>query len=74
MKYSKMFVFSVVLLFIGTIGGGLFAIANSINLLASATNNQPANITCGIILFILLAIAIVGMILLLCEVFQKEEK
>lgn len=73
MKNSKMFAFSLILIATGVFGGGLFAIANSINLLAAATSNEPANVMCGIILFILLVCAVVGFILLICEVSQKKE-
>ena len=67
MKQNKMFILSIVLITVGFIGGGLFAIANSINILAKETSKNPIPADysiCGIILFILLILAIIGMILL----------
>ena len=41
MKQNKMFILSIVLITVGFIGGGLFAIANSINILAKETSKNP---------------------------------
>ena len=76
MKQNKMFILSIVLITVGFIGGGLFAIANSINILAKepSKNPIPADYSiCGIILFILLILAIIGMILLICTLFSNKE-
>ena len=76
MKNNKMFIFSLILIFTGIIGGGLFAIANSINILAKETSKNPIPADysiCGIILFILLILAIIGMILLICTLFSNKE-
>ena len=71
-----MFILSIVLITVGFIGGGLFAIANSINILAKETSKNPIPADysiCGIILFILLILAIIGMILLICTLFSNKE-
>ncbi|MCI6715949.1 MAG: hypothetical protein SOZ32_05730 [Bacilli bacterium] len=76
MKQNKMFILSIVLITVGFIGGGLFAIANSINILAKETSKNPIPADysiCGIILFILLILAIIGMILLICTLFSNKE-
>lgn len=76
MKQNKMFILSIVLITVGFIGGGLFAIANSINILAKETSKNPIPTDysiCGIILFILLILAIIGMILLICTLFSNKE-
>lgn len=76
MKQNKMFILSIVLIVVGFIGGGLFAIANSINILAKETSKNPIPADysiCGIILFILLILAIIGMILLICTLFSNKE-
>ncbi len=76
MKQNKMFILSIVLIMVGFIGGGLFAIANSINILAKETSKNPIPADysiCGIILFILLIMAIIGMILLICTLFSNKE-
>lgn len=76
MKQNKMFILSIVLIIVGFIGGGLFAIANSINILAKETSKNPIPADysiCGIILFILLILAIIGMILLICTLFSNKE-
>ena len=76
MKQDKMFILSIVLITVGFIGGGLFAIANSINILAKETSKNPIPADysiCGIILFILLILAIIGMILLICTLFSNKE-
>lgn len=76
MKQNKMFILSIVLIAVGFIGGGLFAIANSINILAKETSKNPIPADysiCGIILFILLILAIIGMILLICTLFSNKE-
>lgn len=76
MKDNKKFIFSLVLIFSGLIGGGLFAIANSLQKIAEgiAHETAAANITCGTILFILLALALVGMIIMFTEIFKKNDK
>lgn len=76
MKNMKRLIISIVLTCIGIFGGGLFAIANSLNIVAAelSSNNTPANITCGVILFVLLGVAIVGFIMLIKELTTKEEK
>ena len=76
MKQNKLFILSIVLITVGFIGGGLFAIANSINILAKETSKNPIPADysiCGIILFILLILAIIGMILLICTLFSNKE-
>lgn len=76
MKQNKMFILSIVLITVGFIGGGLFAIANSINILTKETSKNPIPADysiCGIILFILLILAIIGMILLICTLFSNKE-
>ena len=76
MKSNKMLIFSIVLIITGFIGGGLFAIANSLNILAaelSKTTKTP-NTVCGIILFFLLAIAVVGLVLFIIEIFGNKEE
>ena len=76
MKQNKMFILSIVLITVGFIGGGLFAIANSINILAKETSKNPIPADysiCGIILFIVLILAIIGMILLICTLFSNKE-
>lgn len=77
MKENKMLIFSLVLIFGGILGGGLFAIANSLERIAYEVSDsmRASNATCGIILFILLALAVVGIILFVIEVFgHKNEK
>ncbi len=77
MKSNKMLIFSIVLMITGIVGGGLFAIANSLNIVAAelSTSTKTPNTICGIILFILLALALVGLILFILEVFgNKEDK
>ena len=58
MKNLKRLIVSIVLTVVGIFGGGLFAIANSLNILSAelSDNNAPANITCGVILFVLLGV------------------
>lgn len=76
MKSNKMLIFSIVLIFTGIIGGGLFAIANSLNILAaelSSTMKAP-NTVCGLILFVLLALAVVGLVMFILEVFGHKEQ
>ena len=41
MKQNKMFILSIVLITVGFIGGGLFAIANSLNILAKESSKNP---------------------------------
>lgn len=75
MKQNKMFILSIILIGVGIIGGGLFAIANSISILAKETSNNPnpsTNSICGVILFVLLILAIIGMIILFCDVFASK--
>lgn len=76
MKISKTFILGIIFIFTGILGGGLFAIANSLNIIAAELSEKtaPANITCGLILFILLGVAITGLIILLCDVFGDKEK
>ena len=76
MKNLKRLIVSIVLTVVGIFGGGLFAIANSLNILSAelSDNNAPANITCGVILFVLLGVAIAGFIMLVRELTVKEEK
>lgn len=76
MKNSKKFIFGIVLAVVGIIGGGLFAIANSLNIMATAIDkvHAPANSTCGIILFILLGVFIAGLVIMIKEITNKEEK
>ena len=76
MKQNEMFILSIVLITVGFIGGGLFAIANSINILSKETSKNPIPADysiCGIILFILLILAIIGMLLLICTLFSNKE-
>jgi len=76
MKNNKMFIFSLVLIFTGILGGGLFAVATSLQKIADEIGNktETGNITCGTILFILLAIAVIGMVMMICEIFGKKEE
>lgn len=77
MKSNKNLIFSIVLIVTGIFGGGLFAIANSLNILTAelSDSNKPANNICGLILFALLAIAVVGFVLFIISVFgNKEDK
>lgn len=76
MKNLKRLIVSIVLTVVGIFGGGLFAIANSLNILSAelSDNHAPANITCGVILFVLLGVAIAGFIMLIRELTVKEEK
>ena len=75
MKNNKMFIFSLILIFTGIIGGGLFAIANSIQKLVDNMNhNSSPNITCGVILFILLAFAFVCIVIMFCELFGSKDE
>ena len=76
MKNLKRLIVSIVLTVVGIFGGGLFVIANSLNILSAelSDNNAPANITCGVILFVLLGVAIAGFIMLIRELTVKEEK
>lgn len=69
MNNKKKFIFSIVLLTVGIIGGGLFAIANSIE---RTTPNY--NITCGILLFVLLGLAVAGFIIAVSETFNSKNK
>ena len=78
-KDQKVFIFSLTLMIIGIIGGGLFAIANSLNQLTVAIykiNNTSAinNIICGIILFCLLAVGIAGFSLMIHEIQKKNKE
>lgn len=77
MKSNKMLIFSIVLIITGIIGGGLFAIANSLNILAAelSSSMKAPNTVCGLILFVLLALAAIGLVMFVLEVFgNKEEK
>lgn len=76
MKSNKMLIFSIVLIITGIIGGGLFAIANSLNILAAelSSSMKAPNTVCGLILFVLLALAVVGLVMFVLEVFGHKEQ
>ncbi len=76
MKDNKVFISGIVFMIVGIIGGGLFAIANSLDIMAANLENSKATatITCGIILFILLGLAIAGFVMMIKELTKKEEK
>jgi hypothetical protein len=71
---NKRLIVSIVLTTLGVIGSGLFAIANSLNIIAAEISKDPVNITCGVILFILLGVSIAGFIMLIRELTRKTEK
>jgi hypothetical protein len=48
-------------------------IANSLNIIAAEISKDPVNITCGVILFVLLGVAIAGFVMLIRELTRKEK-
>ena len=71
---NKKLIVSIVLTTLGILGSGLFAIANSLNIIAAEISKEPVNITCGVILFVLLGVSIAGFVMLIRELSSKTEK
>ncbi len=64
---SKKFIFSIILFLGGTLGAGLFSVANSLE----RTTPNPS-VICGILVFVFLGIAIAGLIILISDVANQK--
>lgn len=75
MEKSKNLVLSICLFVTGVIGSGLFAIGQSLVILARsikmATYNEQN--VCGVLCFIFLILAIVGCVMMIVEMVNKKE-
>lgn len=63
---NKKILLSIVLFGVGTLGAGLFAIANSLE-----RSHQDSSIMCGILLAVFLVISVVGLIMLIAETINS---
>lgn len=77
MNKNKKLIIGVNLLIIGGIASGLFAIGNSISYLAYTTaliTSAKNQTMCGVMCFIFLAIAFLGLLILLKELLSKNQE
>mgnify|MGYP000056762166 CR=1 FL=1 len=72
---NKKFVLSICLFVCGVVGSGLFAIGQSLMVLARTITEKTFNNQniCGVLCFVFLIVTIVGAALLISEVIKKKK-